>query len=145
MKIQRLFKRIIASAFALPLLFSAAFPVSAADTASFLQDAEWNAFVEEKIELDHPPGLAVAAVKGAEVGYRSWGYANIEEQTPVTEDTVFGIGSCSKAFTALSVLLLQEEGKLSIDDSVSTYLPWWNVTWQGQPQDLCLYPAACRS
>lgn len=74
-------------------------------------------------------------VNGSEVGFKNWGYANIEEQTSVTEDTVFGIGSCSKAFTALSVFLLQEEGKLSVEDSVSDYLPWWIVTWNGASQD----------
>ena len=105
----------------------------AADLA--LDHKDWTAFVEEKIEQDSTPGLAVTLVNGSEVSYKNWGYANIEQQTPVTEDTVFGIASCSKAFTALSIFLLQEEGKFSNEDSVSDYLPWWNVTWNGQPQD----------
>ena len=126
-------KRAIAAALALPMLIAAPLHASASD--SVLDNTEWNAFVEEKIERDNPPRLAVAMVNGTEVSYKNWGYANIEEQSPITEDTVFGIASCSKAFTALSVFLLQEEGKLSIEDSVSDYLPWWNVTWNGQSQD----------
>ena len=105
----------------------------AANKVNVLNDIEWNSFIEEKIEQDKTPGLAVAVVNGSDVDYKNWGYANIEEQTPVTENTVFSIGSCSKAFTALAIFLLQEEGKLSIEDSVTDYLPWWNVTWEGQP------------
>lgn len=130
--IPKIIKRAIAAALTLPILIASPLHAAAADPV--LDNAEWNAFVEEKIEKDAPPGLAVAVVNGSEVGYKNWGYANIEEQSPVTEDTVFGIGSCSKAFTALSVFLLQEERKLSVEDSVSDYLPWWNVTWNGQPQ-----------
>lgn len=109
--------------------------VSADGAPVILNDAEWNAFVEEKMELDSVPGMTLAAVSGSETGFKSWGYANIGEQSPVTEDTVFGIGSCSKAFTALTIFLLQEEGRLSIEDSVSDYLPWWHVTWQGEDRD----------
>lgn len=129
--------RAIAGTLALPILIAAPLHTSASD--AILDNAVWNAFVEEKIEKDNPPGLAVAVVKGAETGYKNWGYANIGEQAPVTEETVFGIGSCSKAFTALSIFLLQEDDKLSIEDSVSDYLPWWNVTWNGQPQDTKLW------
>lgn len=117
------------------LLLAAPVRAIAAEKGKPLNAPEWNAFVEEKIELDGTPGLALTMVNGSDVGYKNWGYGNIEEQTPVTEDTVFGIGSCSKSFTALAIFLLQEEGKLSIDDSVSQYLPWWNVTWNGQSQD----------
>lgn len=117
------------------LLIAAPTKALAANKVNVLNDIEWNSFIEEKIEQDKTPGLAVAVVNGSNVDYKNWGYANIKEQTPVTEDTVFGIGSCSKAFTALAIFLLQEEGKLSIEDSVAEYLPWWNVTWEGQPQD----------
>jgi len=130
---KKMITRAIAVTLALPILIATPLRASAADAIP--DNSEWNAFVEEKIEKDDPPGLAVTLVNGSDVSFKNWGYANIKEQTPVTEDTVFGIASCSKAFTALSVYLLQEEGKLSIEDSVSDYLPWWNVTWNGQPQD----------
>ena len=131
---KRVMRKAAAFTLSAAMLLTASFSVSAEDKA-VLSDTEWNAFVEKKIELNDPPGLAVAVVNGSETEYKNWGYGNIEEQIPVTEDTVFGIGSCSKAFTALSVFLLQEEGKLSVEDSVKDYLPWWNVTWDGQPQD----------
>lgn len=130
---KKMIMRAIAVTLTLPILIAAPLQASAADTV--LDNTEWSAFAEEKIEKDDPPGLAVTLVNSSEVGFKNWGCANIEEQTSVTEDTVFGIGSCSKAFTALSVFLLQEEGKLSVEDSVSDYLPWWNVTWNGASQD----------
>lgn len=89
--------------------------------------------------MDKTPGLAVVAVKGSDVGFNNWGYANIKDKTPMTEDTLVHIGSCSKAFTALAVLLLQEEGKPSIDDSVSKYIPWWHVTYQEQDADIKIW------
>ena len=108
-------------------------PRVSADEIPALSDPEWIAFTEEKTEQYDTPGLTVSAVCGADTGYRNFGYA--EEGVPVTEDTVFSIASCSKAFTALSILILQEDGKLSVDDRVSDYLGWWHVTWQGAPQD----------
>ena len=109
------------------------------DLDAALSNADWNNIVEACMEKDHAPGLALAAVSGGEVRYKNWGMSNLTAQTPVTEDTVFQIGSCSKAFTALSVLLLQEEGKLSIEDSIGDYLPWWHVTWQGQDADVRIW------
>ena len=49
------------------------------------------------------------------------------------------MGAVSKAFTALSVLVLQEEGKLSINDSVSDYLSWFDVKWQVESYDLKIW------
>lgn len=108
---------------------------SASDTQSVLNDKDWVEFVEEKIEQDSTPGLSLSVVNGSEIGYKNWGYDNIADKTPVTENTAFRIGSLSKSFTALTIFLLQEEGKLSIEDSVSDHLPWWNVTWQGESYD----------
>lgn len=107
----------------------------ASDTQSVLNDKEWVEFVEEKIEQDSTPGLSLSVVNGSEIGYKNWGYDKIADKTPVTENTAFRIGSLSKSFTALTIFLLQEEGKLSIEDSVSDYLSWWNVTWQGESYD----------
>nr|HQU83810.1 serine hydrolase [Pyrinomonadaceae bacterium] len=55
------------------------------------------------------------------------GYKDFEKQIPVTPDTQFAIGSATKAFTALSVLMSQDEGKLSLDDSPKKYLPYFKI------------------
>ena len=82
----------------------------ASDTQSVLNNEEWVDFVEEKIEQDSTPGLSLSVVNGSEIGYKNWGYDNIAENTPVTKNTAFRIGSLSKSFTALTIFLLQEEG-----------------------------------
>jgi len=70
------------------------------------------------------PGLSVAVSTGeGNVIARAYGFANLEHKVPATPDSVFEIGSLTKTFTALAVLLLQEEGKLSVEDKVSKYFP----------------------
>ena len=62
------------------------------------------------------PGLSLVIVKGNEdVFMKGYGYADIENQVPVTPDTVFEIGSCSKAFTALAALHCQESGLINLE------------------------------
>jgi len=69
------------------------------------------------------PGLAVGVVQDGKLVYaRGFGMANIEEEKPVTPDTVFRIGSISKTFTAIAIMQLMEQGKLHIDDPVNQHL-----------------------
>jgi len=70
------------------------------------------------------PGCAVgAAVGGKVVLTRAYGMADLEQDRPVTTGTLFEPGSIAKQFTAMAVLLLAKEGKLSLDDPVQKYLP----------------------
>jgi CubicO group peptidase (beta-lactamase class C family) len=70
------------------------------------------------------PGCVVDVVKdGRSVLARGYGAANLETRTPITPDTAFDIGSTAKQFTAASVLLLAQDGKLSLDDDVRKYIP----------------------
>lgn len=69
-------------------------------------------------------GCAVAVVRDGRIVYsRGYGTANLEHRVPVTAETVFPIASISKQFTALAVLLLAQEGRLSLDDDVRRYVP----------------------
>ncbi len=77
-------------------------------------------------EWDKPdsPGCALAVIKDGEIIYkRGYGMANLEHNVPIKPETVFDIGSTSKQFTALSILLLARHGKLSLDDPIQKYLP----------------------
>lgn len=70
------------------------------------------------------PGLSIAVLQGDEIIYsKAFGARNLEQNNPVTLNTLFGIGSCTKSFTALGIMLLQQEGKLNISDPISKYLP----------------------
>ena len=77
------------------------------------------------------PGMQVAVVKyGIVLKKGSYGMANLEDRVPVTDSTLFPIASMSKAFTCAAVLLLMEEGKLGIDDSVGKYFESLPAGWE---------------
>ncbi len=70
------------------------------------------------------PGAAVAVLRGGEVVYRrAFGMADIEQGQAITRSTSFHVASLSKQFTAFAILLLAQEGKLSLDDDIHQYLP----------------------
>jgi len=70
------------------------------------------------------PGGAIAVVEGGDVIFsKAYGAANLTHDIPFTTDTPNNIGSTSKQFTAYAIMLLAEQGKLSIDDDVRDYIP----------------------
>jgi CubicO group peptidase (beta-lactamase class C family) len=70
------------------------------------------------------PGCALSVYRDGKIVYaKGYGLANIEENVPITPQSVFDIGSTSKQFTAASILLLEKQGKLSINDDVRKYIP----------------------
>ncbi len=81
--------------------------------------------VMEAYRLDsHIPGMVWGIVKdGRLVHVKGAGVQDIEAKRPVTPETLFRIASMTKAFTALSILKLRDEGKLSLDAPVETYVP----------------------
>jgi CubicO group peptidase (beta-lactamase class C family) len=69
------------------------------------------------------PGCALGVYRDGKIVYaKGYGLANVEQQTPITPASVFDIGSTSKQFTAASILLLKQEGKLRLDDDIHKYL-----------------------
>lgn len=70
------------------------------------------------------PGCSLGVYRNGSLAYaHGYGMASLELGVPITPQTVFDIGSTSKQFTAFSILLLQQQGKLSIDDEVRKFLP----------------------
>lgn len=81
-------------------------------------------FIDTTREVWNVPGLAIAIVKDDEVIYSGgFGHRNIEGNLPVTPNTIFAIGSSTKAFTALGLGILVDDGKLDLDKPVHEYLP----------------------
>ncbi len=82
------------------------------------------------------PGLSIAVVNGDDPVYvKGFGYADLEKGKRVTPETLFELASCSKAFTALAVAKLEQEGLIRFDDPVSKHLPWFKVKYEdGEPQ-----------
>jgi CubicO group peptidase (beta-lactamase class C family) len=77
-----------------------------------------------RYQRDNGPGCAVAvSIEGLTVLSASYGMADLEHDVPLRPDSIFEAGSVSKQFTATAVLLLAEQGKLSIDDPARKYIP----------------------
>lgn len=80
--------------------------------------------VSETMTKVHAPGVSIALVKEGEVVYaEGFGARNVADNLPATPHTIYGIGSCTKSFTALAVMQLAGEGKLDVHDPVSEHLP----------------------
>jgi CubicO group peptidase (beta-lactamase class C family) len=76
------------------------------------------------VDRQHIPGAVFGIVIDGElVWVKTAGVQDLVNQAPVTPDTVFRIASMTKSFTALSILKLRDEGKLSLDDPVARYVP----------------------
>jgi CubicO group peptidase (beta-lactamase class C family) len=88
--------------------------------------------VAEEMQNQHIPGLSVGVMRdGRLIKARGYGFANLELSVPATSDTVYAIGSVSKEFIAAGILLLAQDGRLSVDDKVSKYLTDAPASWSG--------------
>ncbi len=84
--------------------------------------------LEQQRQTLHVPGMAIAVVKDDEVVLtHGFGVANVEKETPVTPETIFAIGSSTKAFTSTLVGMLVDDGKMKWDDPVAKYLPYFQM------------------
>ena len=74
-------------------------------------------FIVEKMSKTRIPGLSIALFKGSAIAYaRGFGFRDVERGLLATPGTVYGVGSITKSFTALAIMKLVEESKLSLDD-----------------------------
>jgi CubicO group peptidase (beta-lactamase class C family) len=90
-------------------------------------DAIEKAIDQKRREL-HIPGAALVVVKDDRIVYiKGLGYKDRENRRPVTPDTLFAIGSSTKAFTAMTALMSQDENKLSLDDPPRKHLPFFRL------------------
>jgi CubicO group peptidase (beta-lactamase class C family) len=91
------------------------------------QEAPLNGFddyVNKALRDWEVPGLAIAIVKNDQVIFaRGYGVKKLGDPAPVDERTLFAIGSSSKAFTAASIAMLVDEGRVKWDDRATKYLP----------------------
>ncbi len=88
-------------------------------------------FVQAQMAKQHVPGVAVGVVvKGKFVKEKGYGQADVERNVPVTTDTVFEIGSVTKQFTATAIMMLVDQGKISLDDKISRYRDGLPEAWR---------------
>jgi CubicO group peptidase (beta-lactamase class C family) len=89
------------------------------------------AYVRGEMTRQHIPGLALLVARdGNIVSAQGFGVSNLEHRVPVKPETIFQSGSVGKQFTATAVLMLVEEGKIRLDDSITKYLPDAPDSWK---------------
>jgi D-alanyl-D-alanine carboxypeptidase len=84
-----------------------------------------------RMDEHHIPGLSLAVLrKGKPLILQGYGLADLEHNVPATAETLYQIASNSKQFVATAIMLLAQEGKLTLDDPISTYFEDAPVIWQ---------------
>ncbi|MDP9337796.1 MAG: beta-lactamase family protein [Acidobacteriota bacterium] len=122
-------------------LFCAIFTLSVLGTASPLlacpqvsdesASQKADAYVTAEIHREKIPGLALAVMRdGKIIKAHGYGLSNVELDVPVKPETIFQTGSVGKQFTASAVMMLVEDGKISLDDKISKYFPESPAAWK---------------
>jgi CubicO group peptidase (beta-lactamase class C family) len=110
------------------MLMCAAAGAGAADSAL---SARVDAAVRQQMQDQKIPGASLAVVRnGTVIKSAGYGLANLEVGAAAKADTIFAAGSITKQFTASAVMLLVEEGRIGLDDSITKYFPEAPVTWK---------------
>ncbi len=95
------------------------------------QVASIDTFVAAEMGREHVPGLAVGVYsRGKILLAKGYGMANVELSVPVKPQTIFQSGSVGKQFVSAAMMMLVEEGKVSLDDSVTKYFPDAPAAWK---------------
>jgi CubicO group peptidase (beta-lactamase class C family) len=90
-----------------------------------------NEWIQAKMQEFDIPGLSLVVIKdGKIIRHNSYGLASIEFDVPVSNETVFQIASTTKGFTGVGIMMLVEEGKLSLSDRIGDVLPGIPSSWK---------------
>ena len=93
--------------------------------------AQVDSAVEAQRKVQQIPGVSIVVCReGKIVKATGYGLANVELDVPVTPETIFQTGSVGKQFTSMAILMLLEEGKVALDDKITTYIPEAPATWK---------------
>ncbi|HEX3619881.1 MAG TPA: serine hydrolase domain-containing protein, partial [Candidatus Udaeobacter sp.] len=88
-------------------------------------------YIIAQIKRLHVPGASIAIVRDGHITKaQGYGFANLELRSPATKETVYEIGSTSKQFAATAIMMLVEEGKVRLDDTITKYFPEAPQTWR---------------
>jgi D-alanyl-D-alanine carboxypeptidase len=98
-----------------------------------LDTQQLDTYVKRTMKANHVPGIALGIMRKGKFLYsQGYGFANLEHRIPVTPETIFQAGSVGKQFTASAIMMLVQDGKLSLNDPISRYFKtpnsWKNIT-----------------
>jgi len=89
-------------------------------------------YVSARMRQLHIPGLSLAIVRDGRITKaQGYGFANLELRAHATKETVYEIGSNTKQFTAAAIMMLVEDGKIRLEDTITKYFPEAPETWRG--------------
>ena len=88
----------------------------------------FSAWTDAQMAYSGLPGLSIGVVLDQSLVWsQGYGYADVEQETPATAETVYRIASITKLFTSTAIMQLRDEGALQLDDPVSKHLPWFSI------------------
>ena len=113
------------------LLSTAAMTMANAASLDPQKAAVIDRYVASEMQRQRIPGLALGVyVNGSIVLAKGYGLANIELNVPITPDSVMQSGSVGKMFTATAIMMLVEQGRVGLNDSISRYFPEGPYSWR---------------
>ncbi|MEK4491170.1 serine hydrolase domain-containing protein [Paenibacillus sp. FSL L8-0493] len=118
------------------LILISGFATQSYASLSDTQSAAIHALLDDARRISGVPGMSISILAADEMFYFSSGYADREGGLSASENTLYELASVSKAFTGMGILLLEEQGLLSMTDTVQKYLPWFTLKYQGKPVDM---------
>lgn len=125
MRLRQTYRKVLCLAVAMAALGALA---AAQAVTSFTAAPALSRYIETSMRAWKVPGAAVGIVRGtAPVYLRGFGVRDVRTGQAVTPDTLFDIGSCTKAFTAAAAAMLVDEGKMRWDGKVRDYIPWFQL------------------
>ena len=87
--------------------------------------ANW---LEAQRDYANMPSISAAIVVGDELIWSAaFGYSDLSQKTEATDSTIYSICSITKLFTSIAIMQLRDQGLLSLDDSISEHLPWFDI------------------
>lgn len=96
-------------------------------------ESKIDSYVNNIMSEGELPGVSVSVIKGDDMEYtKGYGYSDLKNKTQVTNDTLFELGSNSKAITGIAIMNLISEGKLDLEDYVDKYIPWFIPKYKGE-------------
>jgi CubicO group peptidase (beta-lactamase class C family) len=120
----KLLEKFLGSAVLLFLLLTPAAPAQSIQSADPELRARIDRIASQVLEQTNVPSASVAVVQHGKLVYtHAYGLARLDPAAPASPKMRYSIGSISKQFTAAAILLLQQDGKLSLDDAVGKYVP----------------------
>ncbi|APZ47360.1 hypothetical protein BW723_14190 [Polaribacter reichenbachii] len=93
-------------------------------------DSKINDYIKHLIKRQGIPGVSIAVVKNGEIIYKkNFGYANIEHQVPISDNSIFRVYSLTKPIISVGIFQLIEKEKINLDDIVSKYISDLPASW----------------